>query len=70
MREAGLLAMLTKEQLINRVNRLEAALEPFANFADERRIMPPEMHITPGSYMAKRQLTMGDCYKAKEVLES
>ena len=63
------LELLTKSQLIDRVLQLEAALKPFADFADGRRVVPPEMHITPGSYMAKRQLTMGDCYKARELLE-
>lgn len=47
---------------------LKAALEPFAAFADPRRNMPPSMPITQGSGMARRQLTMGDCYAAADAL--
>jgi hypothetical protein len=48
--------------------RLEAALQPFADFADPREKMPPDFVITPGSAMARRQLTMADCYAARAVL--
>lgn len=48
--------------------RMAAALEPFADFADPRGAFPKEMQITRGSDMAKRQLTMGDCYRAAEAL--
>lgn len=44
------------------------ALEPFAAYADPRRMMPASMPITAGSAMAKKQLTMGDCYAAAAAL--
>lgn len=43
------------------------ALRPFAEFADPRRVVPPGMPITQGSSMARRQLTMGDCYFARDT---
>lgn len=47
---------------------LIAALEPFAAFGDPRRIAPPGLPITQGSGMARRQLTMGDCYRAADAI--
>ena len=47
---------------------LVKALEPFASFADPRRYAPPGLPITQGSGMARRQLTMGDCYRAADAI--
>jgi len=44
-------------------------LKPFADYADPHRKVPREMVITNGSPMAKRQLTMGDCYDAKDAID-
>jgi hypothetical protein len=54
--------------LTNRETALVDALEPFASFADARRIAPPYLPITQGSGMARRQLTMGDCYRAADAV--
>lgn len=45
-----------------------AALEAFAAYADPRRSVPASMPITNGSSMARKQLTMGDCYAAADAL--
>jgi hypothetical protein len=47
---------------------LRAALEPFAAFDDGRA--PEHLPITSGSGMARRQLTIGDCRKAKAALSA
>lgn len=52
------------------VERQRAALKPFADFADPRNKVPTHFTITTGSYMAKLQLTMGDCYRARAALET
>ncbi len=39
------------------------ALEPFAAFADDRA--PEHLPITAGSSMARKQLTIGDCLRAR-----
>jgi hypothetical protein len=49
-------------------SELRQALEPFAAFADPRNKIPENMPITQGSQMARRQLTMGDCYRARAAL--
>ena len=54
--------------MADEVALLREALRPFADFADERRRMRPDMMITTGSPMARRQLTMGDCYAAADAL--
>ncbi|MFN3387473.1 MAG: hypothetical protein ACK40O_00965 [Allosphingosinicella sp.] len=46
---------------------LIAALQPFADFYV--RGAPDSHVITMGSRMAKRQLTMGDCRRAHELLK-
>lgn len=48
-------------------DKMAEALTPFTAFADKSQRSPPEMAITSGSTMAKRQLCMGDCYEAAEV---
>lgn len=48
---------------------LRAALKPFADYADPSAVFPPNIPITNGSRLARRQLTMGDCYEAARVLE-
>lgn len=53
----------------NRVAKLEAALKPFADFADARKTVPTDYVITEGSRLAKHQLTMGDCYAALDALK-
>ena len=47
---------------------LRKALKPLADYADPHQRTDPEMVITQGSSMAKRQLTMDDCYQAWAVL--
>jgi len=42
-----------------------AALEPFAAFDDGRA--PERLQITQGSSMARKQLTIGDCRRARET---
>jgi hypothetical protein len=49
-------------------DKLAEALEPFANYADPRSAVPVNLPISNGSSLAKRQLTMGDCYIAREAL--
>jgi hypothetical protein len=46
-----------------------AALKPFADFADPHNRAPDHLVITVGSSMARKQLTMGDCYKARQALK-
>lgn len=53
----------------NRIKDLEDALRPFAKFADPRRVAPAGLPITSGSPLARQQLRMGDCYRARDVLE-
>ena len=54
--------------LLHHEQALVSALEPFAAFADPHRMAPPELPITQGSRMARRQLTMADCYRAAAAL--
>lgn len=54
--------------LAARIKMLEAALKPFADYADARRQFPADLAITLGSRLAKRQLSMGDCYAALDTL--
>ena len=49
--------------------KLIEALEPFAEFADPNDMVPANLPIAMGSSMAKQQLTMGDCYKARFALK-
>ena len=62
----------TSARLVRKLNDdlfdMRAALQPFADYADPRNKVRPEIPITPGSIMAKRQLTMGDCYAARDAL--
>lgn len=51
-----------------RLRRLEAAVKPFAEYADPRNLMPASLPISNGSSMARQQLTMGDCYAARDAL--
>jgi BMFP domain-containing protein YqiC len=51
------------------IEQLEAALRPFADFADPRNKIPADMVLTAGSSMARKQLTMADCYAARAVLD-
>jgi len=48
---------------------LRAALQPFAAYADPRNGVPPSFQITVGSPLARKQLIMQDCYRAREALE-
>lgn len=48
------------------VAQLREALEPFADFAVHQA--PADHVITQGSPMAQRQLTMGDCQRARQAL--
>ena len=50
------------------VERLREALRPFADYADGRGGVAYDHVITMGSQLAKRQLTMGDCYVARAAL--
>jgi hypothetical protein len=61
-------ATLIREQA-ETIERLRAALKPFADYADPSAVFPPTIEITKGSRFARRQLTMGDCYEAARVLE-
>jgi hypothetical protein len=56
------------QRSIERNSRLVARLKVFADFADSQRRMPRDLVITNGSSMAKRQLTMGDCYDAADAI--
>lgn len=58
---------LTIKDLAKRVIELQLVLKPFADFADMK--MPRDFVITQGSPMAKCQLTMEDCQRAKTVLD-
>lgn len=53
-----------------RVAEMREALQPFADYSDRKSLIPDDHIITQGSYMAKRQLTMGDCRKAAEAIAS
>lgn len=48
--------------------RLRAALKPFADYADPRNGVPPSFQITAGSPLARKQLLMQDCYRARDAL--
>jgi hypothetical protein len=47
----------------------QEVIKPFADFADPRNVLPDDYVITRGSPLARAQLTMGDCYRAREALE-
>lgn len=49
-------------------DEMRRALEPFAEFADPSDRLPESFPITTGSAMGRRQLTMGDCYRARAAL--
>lgn len=57
------------EVAMAKVERLRAALKPFADYADPTAVFPPTIDITTGSRFAVRQLTMGDCYEAARALD-
>ena len=64
------------EELIAEVERMRAenanlrvVLKPFADYADPTNRMPADLTVSAGSWRAKRQLTMGDCYVARRALE-
>jgi hypothetical protein len=61
-------ARIIREQS-DEIERLRAALKPFANYADPSGVFPPTVEITTGSRFARKQLTMGDCYEAARALE-
>jgi hypothetical protein len=50
------------------IELLRQALQPFADYADQGSSFPDEFKITFGSRLAKRQLTIGDCRIARDVL--
>jgi len=54
---------------LREIARLQAALKPFSDYADKHRATPPELILTSGSPLAKRQLTMRDCYNAADALQ-
>jgi hypothetical protein len=56
-------------KLRSEVERLRAALKPFADYADKHNSVLGQTIITGGSPLAKRQLTMGNCYDARRALE-
>jgi hypothetical protein len=51
-----------------RLESARKALEPFAAFADPRNVIPPDIILTAGSPMARKQITMADCYAARAAL--
>ena len=51
----------------DKIALLRAALAPFADYAQGRRLPPDSYVITQGSSMARRQLTVGDCKRALEA---
>lgn len=51
------------------IERLRAALKPFADFADPRKKVPAVVIITNGSPLARPQLRMQDCYAAADALQ-
>lgn len=55
--------------LLAKLERFEKALKPFGDYADPRGKLPSDFVLTSGSWMGKRQLTMGDCYEARAALE-
>lgn len=46
------------------------ALEPFAQFIEGADFMPDDHAITAGSRFARKQLTVGDCRRARATLSS
>lgn len=56
--------------LLRRVEELEAALRPFADFADPNNRIPPDIILTAGSAMARKQITMANCYAARAALST
>lgn len=57
-------------RLQHEIDRLREALKPFADYADPRRGVPPSFQITAGSPMARKQLLMQDCYRARDALDN
>lgn len=55
--------------LSRRLFLAEKALKPFAEYGDSNQKFPRGGQISHGSSMAKRQLTMGDCYDAAAALK-
>lgn len=53
-----------------RLFKAQEVIKPFAEFADPTNRLPPDFTITGGSPMAKRQLTMGHCYDAREWIKA
>ncbi len=50
--------------------QLREALKPFADFANGSgaKHFPDNLVITSGSGMARKQLTLGDCHRARAAL--
>lgn len=61
------LAMLLRDANA-KIDEARTALKPFADFADPNGRVPADMTITQGSPIAKRQLRMADCYRARAAI--
>lgn len=58
-----------RDEARTRVAELEGALRPFAEFAPAiDNVWPDELAISSVSISAKRQLTIGDCHRARALL--
>jgi hypothetical protein len=57
--------------LCERVEKLEAALKPFAEYCNGRTsdLFSDDQNITLGSSLARKQLTIGDCRFARSILK-
>ena len=49
---------------------LREALKPFADFAEGMDALDDEYPVTPGSLLARRQVTAGDFKRAREAFYS
>jgi hypothetical protein len=56
--------------LETRLAAMGEALKPFADFADNDRKVVAALPITAAPTLTKRQLTMGDCYTARDILST
>lgn len=56
------------EQAASEIEKLLTVLKPFAEYADPRNKFPESLKITNGSGFARQQLTMGDCYRARDAI--
>ena len=60
---------MVSKHVLSVIADLVEALKPFAKYADPSGRTPATSPITQGSFSSRTDLTMADCYHARDVLD-